>query len=207
VWPESERQCLARELHDVVSHTIAAINLQAGVALHVLADAPERAADSLQAIRATSQDALHELRAILDELQGSDDREPLRLPLVPRLERLAERASRAGVATRLHISGAERQLLPAVSQAVYRVVQESLTNVLRHSGATAAEISLAFEDDLVVEIRDNGAATNAGGSSGSGLGIAGMRARIEDLGGLLVAGRRPGAGFRVRARLPERSAA
>lgn len=204
-WPEAERHSLARELHDVVSHTIAAINLQAGVALHLLAHGPEHAAESLHAIRETSGDALHELRAILGKLlqteEGGDSTE---LSLVPRLERLAERTTGARVQTRLHVSGAPRPLPLSVSQAVYRVVQEALTNVLRHSGATRAEISLAYDHDVIVEIVDDGVGEDAGESPGSGLGLAGMRDRVEALGGYLEAGPREVLGFRVFARLPER---
>jgi signal transduction histidine kinase len=207
-WPEAERVNLARELHDFVSYTIAAINLQAGVGLHVLADGPERAAESLHAIKATSKDALQELRVILDRLLDTDrDGDQANAPLTSRLERLVETTTGAGIPTRFRISGSPRPLSPALSQTLYRVVQESLTNVLRHSGATCAEISLVYDEpELIVEIVDDGVGeTDGSDSPGLGLGVAGMRERVERLGGRLEAGPREVLGFRVRARLAEPS--
>jgi signal transduction histidine kinase len=207
-WRDEERVLLARELHDVVSHSIAAINLQAGVGLHLLSEKPEHAADALHAIQVASRDALHELRTILDRLLEPES-EPVahELPFGARLARLAERATAAGVPTRLEFSGRLRPLPLPVSQGLYRVVQESLTNVLRHSGATSALVSVAFGDDLAVEISDNGAGNEVtAGGPGSGLGIAGMRSRIDALGGSLVASPVVGRGFRVHATVPLGSA-
>jgi signal transduction histidine kinase len=203
---------LARELHDVVSHSIAAINLQAGVGLHLLSETPERAADALEAIRAASSDALHELRAILIRLvEPENDPVAEELPFGTRLAGLTERTTAAGVATRLEFSGRLRPLPPPISQALFRVVQESLTNVLRHSGATSAVVSVAFKDELSVEITDDGAGSDNGNSPGSGLGLGlgltSMRARVEALGGSFAAGLVVNSGFRVRAVVPLRSAA
>jgi signal transduction histidine kinase len=207
-WRDEERVLLARELHDVVSHSIAAINLQAGVGLHLLAETPERAADALEAIRAASSDALHELRAILQKLvEPANDPVAEELPFGTRLARLTSRTTAAGVATRLEFSGRPRPLPLPISQGLFRVVQESLTNVLRHSGATSAVVSVAFDDDLAVEITDDGAGAINGSSSGSGLGLTGMRARVEALGGSFAAGPGFNSGFRVRAVVPLRSAA
>jgi signal transduction histidine kinase len=122
------------------------------------------------------------------------------------LDDLAATASSAGVPTRVAISGRSRPLLAAVDQAAYRIVQESLTNVLRHAGPTSASVRVAYEPDgLVVEVVDDGRAGEpggGGGSPGSGHGIAGMRERALALGGQLEAGKRAGGGFRVRASLP-----
>jgi signal transduction histidine kinase len=200
VWPEEDRLDLARELHDVVSHSIAAISLQAGVGLHLLADAPEQAAGALQAIRSTSHEALDELRAILTRLvEPESERAADERPLAARLACLAERTTAAGVPTRLSVTGALRPLPSALSQSLFRIVQESLTNVLRHSGATSASVSVAYGDEIVVEVSDDGRGTGAGRSTGSGLGIPGMRARLEALGGSLDAGPSDGSGFCVRA--------
>jgi signal transduction histidine kinase len=206
-WPEDERVSLARELHDVVSHAIAAIHLQAGVGLHVLADAPEQAADSLEAIKGTSKDALQELRVLLARLTGEhmpEFGEPVEPPLTSRLERLAATATAAGIPTRFQAFGPPRPVSVSAAQTLYRVVQESLTNVLRHSGATSAEISVSFEHTGVfVEIADDGVGDPDRPSPGSGLGIAGMRARVGGLGGCLEASRRQPRGFGVCAWLPD----
>jgi signal transduction histidine kinase len=204
-WPRAERVGIARELHDVVSYTIAAINLQAGVALHVLGDCPERVEESLHSIRATSKDAIHELRAILGMLLDLDeDSESTVSCLRSRLERLVANTTGAGVATRLHVLGSPWPLSATVSRTAYRVVQESLTNVLRYSGATCADIVLSYDDaELLVEITDDGAGADHDlGSPGSGLGIPGMRERVEACGGRLDIGAGEVRGFRVRAWLP-----
>jgi signal transduction histidine kinase len=204
-WPAAERVGIARELHDVVSYTIAAINLQAGVALHVLADCPERVEESLHSIRATSKDALHELRAILGMLLELDeDGESTVSSLRSRLERLSANTTGAGIPTRLHILGSPWPLSATVARTAYRVVQESLTNVLRYSGATCAEIVLSYDDEeLLVEITDDGVGdAHDLDSQGAGSGIAGMRERVEMCGGRLEIGPRDGLGFRVRAWLP-----
>jgi signal transduction histidine kinase len=204
-WPESERLLLARELHDVVSHTIAAIALQAGVALQLLGDAPERAAESLHAIRATSRDALHDLGALLATLREPDhDRESHDLAFPSRLARLVEQTTAAGVPTRLEVSGVMRPLPAATARALSRVVQESLTNVLRHSGAGSVTVSVAYGDEIAVDVVDDGAGAAAGTSPGSGLGILGMRERLAALGGSLDIGQLAERGFRVSARVPNR---
>jgi signal transduction histidine kinase len=205
-WPTAERLSLARELHDVVSYAIAAINLQAGVGLTVLADAPEQAAESLQAIRITSKDALHELRALLAGLLDEERAgERAEASLTSRLEALAATATGTGIPTRFQIFGPPRPVSAQSRHALYRIAQESLTNVLRHSNATCAEISLSFEQTgVLVEIVDDGVGyTDEGKSPGSGIGIAGMRGRVESLGGCLEASCRDVLGFRVWAWLPE----
>src|SRR5919197_6779320 len=162
-WPEAERLLLARELHDVVSQTVAAIGLQAGVALHLLGDAPERAAESLHAIRAASGEALHELGHLLAQLREPNERvEWNKVPLAVRLGHLAEQTTAAGVPTRLAVVGTPRRLPHGISHAFYRVAQEALTNVLRHSRATEAVVSVAYGDDLAVEIVDDGIGPSAG---------------------------------------------
>jgi signal transduction histidine kinase len=209
-----ERMRIARELHDVVSHTIGVISVQAGVAAHLLHRRPDKAAASMAAIRQASDDALGELHAMLGVLREGGD-EDGRAPLTPapglaELDGLVAQAARAGVEVTVSLEGEPRRLPPAVDLAAYRVVQESLTNVVRHAGASRAEVAIRHTDGrLVVEVTDNGRArpsngpeNGSGNGNGSGQGILGMRERARALGGSLAAGPRPGGGFRVQASLP-----
>jgi signal transduction histidine kinase len=202
-----ERLRIARELHDVVAHSFAAIALHAGVAEHVKEDRPEQVGEALRAIKAVSGEAARELRAILGVLRHVDDGD---LPATRRgvrgLDALAATISSAGVPTRVAISGRPRPLLAAVDQAAYRIVQEALTNVLRHAGPASASVRVAYEPDrLVVEVVDDGRAQEVRGGARppvTGYGIAGMRERALALGGHLEAGKRTSGGFRVSASLP-----
>jgi signal transduction histidine kinase len=219
-----ERMRIARELHDVVSHTIGVISVQAGVAAHLLRRRPDKAAESLDAIRQASDEALGELHAMLGVLRDGDDG---RLPLAPapgldQLDALVAQAGGAGVAVRVSVRGAPRRLPAAVDLAAYRVVQESLTNVVRHAGASRAEVTVTHGDSgVVVEVVDDGRGAAADGEHGSesasgrrpgdpdrqdrrsaGQGIVGMRERARALGGTLEAGPCPDGGFRVLATLP-----
>jgi signal transduction histidine kinase len=202
----AERLRIARELHDVVAHSFAAIALHAGVAEHVQEDRPDQVAEALRAIKAVSSEASRELRAILGVLRRADEGQSTAATRgVGGLDALAATASSAGIRTRVEISGRPRPLLAAVDQATYRIVQESLTNVLRHAGPASASVRVAYEPDrLVIEVIDDGRARGAGdgGSRGTGHGIAGMRERAQALGGQLEAGKRTGGGFGVRASLP-----
>jgi signal transduction histidine kinase len=214
---DEERLRIARELHDVVSHTIGVISVQAGVAAHLLHRKPDKAAESLAAIRQASDEALGELHAMLGVLRERDG-DPGGLPLSPvpglaELDALVAQAAGAGVEVRVSLEGEPRRLPPAVDLAAYRVVQESLTNVVRHAGASRADITVTHHDGRVeVEVVDNGnGAESASGRQPSdsdrqvrrsGQGIAGMRERARSLGGTLEAGPRPGGGFRVQASLP-----
>ena len=204
----AERLRIARELHDVVAYSFAAIAMHTGIAEHVMDERPEQVGEALRAIKAVSEEASRELREILGVLRRVDDG---RLPTANRgvngLDALASTASSAGVPTQVSISGRPRPLLAAVDQAAYRIVQESLTNVLRHASPARASVRVAYEPSrLVVEVVDDGhapphAAGANGGSPGSGHGIAGMRERAAALGGRLETGKLPGGGFRVHASL------
>ena len=204
---DEERLRIARELHDVVSHTIGVISVQAGVAAHLLHRRPDKAADSLAAIRQASDEALGELHAMLGVLRQGDG-DGGRAPLAPapglvELDALIAQAAGAGIEVKVAVEGEPRRLPSAVDLACYRVVQESLTNVVRHAGASQAEVTVTHHDDrVVVEVLDDGAAPSGNGAVGSGQGIPGMRERARALGGSLEAGPRPGGGFRVRASLP-----
>jgi len=208
---DAERLRIARELHDVLAHSIATINVQAGVAAHVLPEHPEHAAQALRTIKATSKEALRELRGILGLLREADEvelREPA--PGLSQLDRLIDATSHAGVPTHLAIAGERRPLPATVDLAAYRIVQESLTNVLRHAGGASAVVAIAYADDeMTVSVDDDGRgpeggspATNGHGPKAHGHGILGMRERAHAIGGELEAGPREHGGFRVHARLP-----
>jgi signal transduction histidine kinase len=196
---DDERLRIAQEVHDVVGHGLAAINMQAEIALHLLHRKPEQAEAALTAISRTSKQGLDELRATLVAVRRGQDRAPM--PGLGQLAALRDRLAHAGLPVSLSIDGAPAGELPAaVDLAAYRIVQEALTNVLRHAGATAAEVSIVHRPDaLELEVTDAGI---GGHPSREGSGIAGMRERAAALGGELTAGPRAGGGFRVRAVLP-----
>jgi signal transduction histidine kinase len=199
---DEERLRIARELHDVLAHNISLINVRSGVALHLIDDQPEQARIALEAINEASADALREVRSVLNVLRGSTE-EPPRAPTagLARLDELVSRATAAGVGVSLEVQGDQRRLPASVDLAAFRIVQESLTNIVRHAQAGAAKVQLTYGHvDLTVQVEDDGhgAVAQAGGGSG----IAGMRERATALGGELEAGPQPTGGFRVRARLP-----
>lgn len=201
---DEERLRIARELHDVLAHNISMINVQSGVALHLLDEQPEQARTALAAINEASADALREVRSVLSVLRGSREQPP-RSPTagLAGVDELVSRAQAAGVDVSLAIRGARRPLPASVDLAAFRIVQESLTNIVRHASATAASVQLSYGNDaLTVQIDDNGRGDGPSGAGGTGSGIAGMRERAVALGGHLDAGRRPNEGFRVSARLP-----
>jgi signal transduction histidine kinase len=199
-----ERLRIAQELHDVLAHNISLINVQAGVALHLIDQQPEQARTALAAIKQASKEALGELRSVLSILRQADEDAPRApAPSVARLDALVSRASAAGLQVRTEISGTPRALPTGVDLAAFRIIQEALTNVTRHAGKATATIRVSYgEHDLTVQIEDNGNGSGQGSTSGGGNGIAGMRERASALGGELQAGPRPGGGFRVLARLP-----
>jgi signal transduction histidine kinase len=200
---DEERLRIARELHDVVAHNISLINVQAGVALHLIDERPEQARTALAAIKQASNEALGELRSVLDVLRQVDEASP-RAPTagLASLDDLVARAGAAGLAVRTRVEGEPRPLPAGVDLAAFRIVQEALTNVARHAGPASATVRVAYGDaDLTVQVDDDGRGTG-GGSSGGGNGIPGMRERAAALGGRLRAGPRPGGGFQVLASLP-----
>jgi signal transduction histidine kinase len=207
---DEERLRIARELHDVLAHSISLINVQSGVALHLLDDRPEQARTALSAINEASADALREVRSVLGVLRG-DGEAPPRSPTagLDSLDELVARAGAAGVTVAVHVEGERRSLPTSVDLAAFRIVQESVTNSLRHAGASEVTVHLGYAPDaLTVQVDDDGSAPSAEpGSDGGGSGIPGMRGRATALGGELEAGPGPGGGFRVRARLPLEDAA
>ena len=177
---DEERLRIARDLHDVVAHTMATINVQAGAAAHVAAERPEVAVEALQTIKAASKDGLRELRAILNVLRRADEADPIRpTPGIAQVGTLAERARQAGLDTTLSVAGQQRPLPAAVELAAYRIVQESLTNTIRHAGPATATVSLTYLDgELSVEVTDTGGgkAAGTGAAAGAAAGGAGAAA-------------------------------
>jgi signal transduction histidine kinase len=201
-----ERLQLARDLHDVVSHSFATISVHAGVALHVLQERPEQVTEALQAIRSASTEALSELRAILGMLRESESGRTLSTGGLGRVDVLVESTTAAGVTTTVRVIGSPRQLPAAVDGTAYRIIQESLTNVMRHAAATSASVTIAYDRErLIIEIENDGPIEPtlvSPPSEGSGHGILGMRERARAIGGELEAAPLPEGGFRVCARLP-----
>ncbi|WP_406288852.1 sensor histidine kinase [Embleya sp. NBC_00896] len=197
-----ERLRIARELHDVLGHHLSLINVQSGAALHGFAHAPEQAEEALAAIKTTSRDALRELRGTLGVLRQVDEEAPTApAPGLARIEELIQHVHRGGVEVRLELPHGIRPLPPAVDLAAYRIVQEALTNVTRHSGAAEAVVRIAFEERRIrIRVDDNG----RGGDVQPGNGVLGMGERARALGGTFDAGARPDGGFRVSAMLPLR---
>ncbi len=201
---DAERLRIARELHDVVAHTMATINVQAGVAAHVIDDRPRQAAEALESIKQASKEGLRELRGILNVLRQADEHDSRApAPRLAQLDTLVENAARAGLPTSVTVGGEARMLAPTIDLTAYRVVQESLTNALRYAGPTTAHVKLSYHDDwLDVEVVDGGPGKADGVPQGAGQGIAGMRERAQAVGGTLTSGPRPEGGFGVHARLP-----
>ena len=201
---EQERLRIAQELHDVMAHTIAVVTVQAGVAADVLADDPDQARAALITIRSASREAMAELKATVGVLRAGEGDEAPRAPSpgLGQLEGLFETARDAGLRVTAAVSGEPRPLPALVDLTAYRIVQESLTNVRRHSGAATATVTIHYEPaDVVIEVDDDGRGP-AATDGRTGYGLAGMAERSAAVGGNLEAGRRPGGGFRVTARLP-----
>ncbi|HYT10836.1 MAG TPA: ATP-binding protein, partial [Mycobacteriales bacterium] len=189
------------------AHHISMINVQAGVALHLMDERPEQARTALTAIKQASRESLGELRSVLELLRQGDEAAPRTpAPGLDALETLSSRAAAAGLPVRVEVSGTPRRLPAAVDLAAYRIVQEALTNVARHAGRATADVRLEYGDDeLVVQVDDDGAVPAPAGRStagGTGSGLLGMAERASALDGEVEAGPRAGGGFRVRARLP-----
>ncbi len=193
-----DRLRIARDLHDSVAHSMATINVQSGVAAHVLGRDPSQAGAALEAIRVASRDVLDELGAILDVLRQDEAAPRHPTPDLARLDALVESSRLAGVEVDLRRSGSLDGVPPAVATAAYRITQEALTNVARHAGVGRADVALRRRDDggLELEVSDGG----RGGAvaDGSGRGLVGMRERAETTGGAATIGPDPAGGFRVR---------
>ena len=203
---QAERVRIARELHDVLAHSLSQINVQAGVGLHLMDSQPEKARDALASIKESSKSALDEVRSVLGILRsenGGVDEAPLvPEPDLSRLDWLAASLSTQGV--EVSVTGTPRGVPQATQLAMFRIVQESLTNVLRHAKATRAVVHLAEHGGFYeVTIADNGTVPAPSGDT-EGRGLLGMRERAELLGGTLETEPVAGGGFRVFARIPIR---
>jgi signal transduction histidine kinase len=216
-----ERLHIARDLHDVVAHSLAVINVQANTALHLIDQQPDRARSTLSVINDVSKQALVELRAVLGVLRQDDDDLPRSpAPSLARLSELVSGATAAGITVQVSEEGAKRALPANVDLAGYRILQEALTNSARHAAGAAVAVRLVYgPGDLVIQVDDDGARRSGAGlngtgptstepdGAGGGNGIPGMTERARALGGTLRAGPRPDGGFRVRAWLPLGTAA
>jgi signal transduction histidine kinase len=214
----AERARIAAELHDVVTHNVSVMIVQAGAARKIMASSPADAEDALLAVESTGREAMTELRNLLGLLSpAADGREEAPVPATLRpqpglgeLDTLIGRVSCAGLPVELQVSGAPRPLPPGADLAAFRVVQEGLTNVLRHAGGAPACVRVSWDDRLEITVTDDG--TPAGGrldggldrgpAAGPGRGLIGLRERLALYGGELAAGPRPQGGWRLRAVLP-----
>jgi len=215
---DEERLRIARELHDVVAHTMATINVQASAASALLREQrPEEAAESLSAIRAASKDGLRELRAILNVLRHADEPADTTRPVpgLARLDALAEGVRAAGLPVTVTVTGTRRDLPAVTDLAAFRIIQEALTNTIRHAGTATATVAVRYGTaDLGIEVTDTGRGPAAPGAmaalatqvaatgNGAGHGLRGMRERAAAAGGTIEIGRAPAGGFRVAALLP-----
>jgi len=212
-----ERARIASEMHDVVTHNVSVMVVQAGAARRVLSKDPDEATKALLAVESSGRTAMTELRHLLGLLSPppgtADAGGPASLAPQPGLEELREMVDRvvtAGLPAALHVTGTPRDLPPGVGLAVFRIVQEALTNVLKHAGKPQTEVRLDYEPAaLVVEVADDGLpipaavpALDAAVPGGAGMGLLGLRERVALYGGELTAGPRPGGGWLVKARIP-----
>ncbi|MEV0172717.1 sensor histidine kinase [Streptomyces sp. NPDC050803] len=207
---ELERARIARELHDVVTHNVSVMVIQAGAARKVMDAAPERAREALLAVEAGGRTAMAELRHVMGLLTMDDEgRDPdvdpdlAPQPGLGRLTALTDRVRATGVPVDLTVTGTPAPLAPGVDLAAYRVVQEALTNVVRHAAGARVRVAVEHTPDAVhVEVSDTGGTSAAPAGPGSGRGLLGLRERLALYGGTLEAGTRPTGGFRVRAVIP-----
>ena len=200
-----ERTRIARELHDVVAHSMSVMVVQAGAARRVLGTDPAQAGVALEAIETTGRESLDEMRRILGVLRSDD--EQLELAPAPTLDdfaKLIEHCEQAGLPVEFAVDGDPVSLPASVEMSAYRIVQESLTNTLKHAGPAKATVRLLYDsDELSITVHDDGRGT-ATQSTGGGQGLIGMRERVEAFGGTLRAGPRAGGGFTVTAVFPTR---
>ena len=229
----AERARIASELHDVVTHNVSVMIVQAGAARKIMASSPGDAEDALLAVEATGREAMTELRNLLGLLSpaqedaraaGADEGSaraagpapapaPAALrpqPGLAELGLLVERVTATGLPVELTVSGEPRPLPPGADLAAYRVVQEGLTNVLRHAGQATADVSVCWDEQLEITVSDDGASAgpaSLGDAAGPGRGLLGLRERLGLYGGEITAGPQPGGGWQVRAVLPLAEAA
>ncbi|MBO3746167.1 sensor histidine kinase [Streptosporangiaceae bacterium NEAU-GS5] len=202
-----ERARIARELHDVVSHSVSVMVVQAGAAEMVLSSDPERAREPLLRVQEVGREALAELKRLLGLLREADDELALApAPSLAHLETLLAQVRQSGMPVSLDVEGPMRQLPPGVDLSAYRIIQEALTNALKHAGPARARVGIVYgEDSISIAVVDDGpagASPRPEGAAGAGHGLIGVRERVAVHGGQLAAGPRPEGGYAVRATLP-----
>ncbi|MFE3873113.1 sensor histidine kinase [Kitasatospora sp. NPDC059146] len=206
-----ERARIARELHDVVTHNVSMMTIQAGAARKILDTAPDRAREAMAAVEAGGRAAMTELRQVMglltiDSETGGDPATTADLspqPGLGRLDSLVEGVRRAGLPVELMVRGERRTVPPGVELAAYRVVQEALTNTVKHAGGAAAAVTVDYAaDHLTVEVTDTGGRPTGAAATGNGRGLLGLRERLAVYGGTLHTGPRPRGGYRVKASIP-----
>jgi signal transduction histidine kinase len=197
-----ERARIAREMHDMVAHAVSVMVLQVGAVRHGLSSSLERETAALRDVEETGRTALAEMRQLLGAMR--EDGEPAEMtpqPGLGSLDALLAQVRRAGLPVELHVEGEARPLPPAVDLSAYRIVQEGLTNVLKHAHASRADVAVRYAPrELRIEVRDDGRGSGAG--DGLGHGLVGIGERVKLYGGELAAGRVDGGGFALRTRLP-----
>ncbi|WP_262063642.1 sensor histidine kinase [Streptomyces sp. STR69] len=197
----AERLRIAREMHDTVAHSIGIIALQAGAAARVTTTQPEAAREAMRAVEHEGRETLAGLRRMLVALRAADSETPVVTAGLGDIDRLAATTTAAGVRVEVRRRGEPRQLPPDIDLSAFRIVQESVTNVVRHAGTRACRVTLDYRDDeLALEVTDDGRGHEIG--TGTGFGLAGMRERVALLHGEFTAAPRPEGGFRVAVRLP-----
>jgi signal transduction histidine kinase len=201
-----ERARIAREMHDVVAHNVSVMVVQASAARRMIDHDPTRAREALTSVEQTGREALAEMRRMLDVLRAEDERAALApQPSIDELESLIALAREAGLDVELEVEGERRRLSSGVDLSAFRIVQEALSNTIKHAGAAHARVRLRFGDDeMEVDVVDDGhgARARASDNGKAGQGLVGMRERVAMLGGRLEAGYRANGGFEVRATLP-----
>ncbi|WP_329120609.1 sensor histidine kinase [Streptomyces sp. NBC_01465] len=207
---ERERARIARELHDVVTHNVSVMVIQAGAARKVMDASPDQARDALLAVETGGRTAMSELRHVMGLLTMNDEsaEAPLTTDLAPqpglgRLAALADGVRDTGVPVGLTVTGTPVPLSAGVDLAAYRVVQEALTNAVKHASGARIQIDVAHEPGLLrIEVTDTGGAPTAAARAGNGRGLIGLRERLAVYGGTLRTGARPTGGYRVHAEIP-----
>ncbi len=203
-----ERLRIARELHDVVAHAMSVVAVQSGVGAHVIDSDPAEAKRILENVKVSSRAALNEMRRLLGVLREEDGARGTLTPAagLESVNELAEGLRRAGVPVSVRVEGVRPAVPPGLDLTAYRIVQEALTNVLKHAGPATVAVTIDYHPDSVcIDVADNGRGAStapADGQSGDGHGLLGMRERVAVFGGRLDAGSRAGGGFRVTATLP-----
>ena len=201
---DAERRHIARELHDVIAHSVGVMVVQAGAARHILTDKPDAARESLMAVEASGHEAMAELRRLLGVLGEGENGESA--PLAPQAgmanaDALVARVREAGLPVELRVEGESRPLPPGVDVAAYRILQEALTNALKYAGGATTHALVRFSRDAVeIDVVDEG--TLHSPAEGIGRGLAGMRERVALFGGTIETGRQEGGGYAVHAHLP-----